>query len=602
MARRNWVQISLATKCQVLFGLAVLLIIAAALFVPGYYMEKQADQMNYRRVTHLAQLARARINPSSQNWDEQQTRLDRWWEDNLLELNLPESKPRLIYLDPEESSLSAPALLGLITEMRPIYHRIHPVLKSWWWEGPLPMQIELMKIGAALAGELWPEEFSPSTRQRWKAFKQAMMDQGYHPALDGHQRKALAAMKRDPGTNVVTRHTEVDGHAVYQVLLAVRGTDTPTQRRPVVGLIEMSVPTPEPQEKIWARVILVLAGLLAGFLAILVFYLVSHKLILAPVRDLKQLVTQVAEGDLSARSDIATGDEYEELSTAFNAMLNQLEKSRNELETINRSLDTRLGELAETNVSLFESNRLKSEFLANVSHELRTPLTSIIGFADLLQELSKGNGNTDKSRIVRYADNIMKSGRMLLDIINDLLDLAKIEAGKIELHRAAFSVRDLCEALVDFVKPLTEKKNLDLILQMDEDVPMMNSDAGKLRQILYNLLSNAIKYTPEGGRVQIVVEMLPGGGRLRFDVVDDGPGIAPEDQEQIFEKFRQLDSSKTREHGGTGLGLAISRELAQMLGGTIRVESEIGKGSRFIVEVPVECSKTSYRPVATLLK
>lgn len=602
MSQNGWVRISLATKCQVLFGLAVLLIIAAALSVPGYYMEKQSAEMNFRRVRHLAQLARARINPASQNWEEQQNRLNRWWEDHARELDLPSQKPKLIHLEHGREGLSIPVLLALVSDLRPVYQRTVPVVDRWLDEGAPPLFVRVgqwMVYGVrACCGDEWDE----AALRRLKAFVRVVAAQSAYPALDRFHREAIVAMQHESGPNMMSRLTTGEGgEKIYQVLLAVRGADTPTQRRPLVGLIEMSVPTPEPQEIIWSRIILVLAGLLAGFFAILVFYLVSHKLILAPVRDLKALVTRVAEGDLAARSRIATGDEYEELSTAFNAMLNQLESSRNELETINRSLDTRLGELAETNVALFESNRLKSEFLANVSHELRTPLTSILGFADLLNETSQSDGNIDKGRLERYANNILQSGRMLLDIINDLLDLAKIEAGKIELHRSEFSVRDLCEALADFLKPMTDKKALGLTLRQDEHLPKMNSDAGKLRQILFNLLSNAIKYTPEGGQIQMEVRVLPGGGRLRFDVVDTGPGIAREDQERIFEKFRQLDSSKTREHGGTGLGLAISRELAQLLGGGIRVESEPGQGARFIVEVPVECPKTSYRQVATLV-
>jgi signal transduction histidine kinase len=498
--------------------------------------------------------------------------------------------------------MSGPALLTLISRMRPVYERSLPVLERWLHQRPAPLFVRLVHWSIQAARLVWPDAWDARTRERWRGFVQALAERSYYPALDAFQRESVRAMQHETGRDMVSRLTsDPEGRKIYQVLLAVRGADTPTQRRPLVGLIEMSVPTPEPQEIIWTRIILALAGLLAGFFAILVFYLVSHKLILAPVRDLKALVTRVAEGDLSARSRIDTGDEYQELSTAFNAMLNQLESSRNELETINRSLDTRLGELAESNVTLFESNRLKSEFLANVSHELKTPLTSILGFADLLNEMSQSDGGTDKERLMRYARNILESGRSLLVIITDLLDVAKIEAGKIELHRSRFSIRDLCEDLVDFLKPMTDKKELELTLHLDENLPVMNTDAGRLRQILFNLLSNAIKYTPEGGRVRMEVTMLPGGGVLRFEVIDTGPGIAREDQERIFEKFRQLDSSRTREHGGTGLGLAISRELARILGGSLRVESEPGEGARFIVEVPLECPKASYRPVATLM-
>ncbi|MBI4581566.1 MAG: HAMP domain-containing histidine kinase, partial [Planctomycetes bacterium] len=235
-----------------------------------------------------------------------------------------------------------------------------------------------------------------------------------------------------------------------------------------------------------------------------------------------------------------------------------------------------------------------------VSHELRTPLTSIIGFADLLRDAASSDSATDRTRLARYAHNILSSGRNLLDIINDLLDLAKIEAGRIELHRAMFSLRDVCEALYDLTRPLFDKKQIAFETDLADDLPMLNSDAGKLRQILYNLLSNASKYTPEGGRVRMVVEAVNDGRQVRLSVADTGPGIAPDQHERIFEKFRQLDSSVTREHSGTGLGLAITRELAIMLGGGIHLESEMGRGSTFIVDLPVECPEVVQRRIPAL--
>ena len=167
-------------------------------------------------------------------------------------------------------------------------------------------------------------------------------------------------------------------------------------------------------------------------------------------------------------------------------------------------------------------------------------------------------------------------------------------------HRSTFSLRDVCEGLADFVRPSIEKKSQVMNMRLDEDLPLMNSDAGKLRQILFNLMSNAIKYTPDGGTVSLEARTLDDGQRIRLVVADTGPGIAPADQEGIFEKFRQLDASVTRVHSGTGLGLAISKELCTMLGGTIRVESELGQGARFIVELPVECPEMAERGLIPL--
>ncbi|MHC4445039.1 MAG: sensor histidine kinase, partial [Planctomycetota bacterium] len=419
-----------------LFGLAVLLILAAALYVPGYFMESLVHNRNLQEPRRYAMLARARIDPSSNDWAYQQALLDRWWEDNAKELKLPDSKPRLILLRPTFGFESGG--LGRLRWLR-------------WSSGPLsrpivklvkcvqpPMSVRLIQ---GVYGRL-PEEI----RQRFnhagrKTLSQIIQSGGViRPVLDDFQKECIRQMRAKESLNEMSANPDSDHPNTYRFVLAVRESEVGSARRSLVGIIDVENTSRDTAvELLWTRVILVVAGVMAGFLAILVFYLISQKLILAPVRELKVLVERIAGGDLSARSDITTGDEYEELSDAFNDMLGELERARDELETINRSLDTRLGELAETNVALYESNRLKSEFLANVSHELRTPLTTIIGFADLLRDVAHTDGDVDTKRITRFAYNILTSGRLLLDIINDLLDLAKIEAGKIELHRVPFS-------------------------------------------------------------------------------------------------------------------------------------------------------------------
>jgi signal transduction histidine kinase len=266
-------------------------------------------------------------------------------------------------------------------------------------------------------------------------------------------------------------------------------------------------------------------------------------------------------------------------------MLRHLNSAQEEQQRINRSLDVRVGELAETNVALYESNRIKSEFLANVTHELRTPLISIIGFAELLRDAWE-DPKADRKRLARYTGNILTSGRSLLEIINDLLDVAKIEAGEMELHVTEFSPARLGHDLIDFVQPLADKRNLELSALIDDDLPTCHSDSGKIKQILYNLLSNAIKFTPTGGAISLAMENA-GDGAIRLIVSDSGPGIPEEQLETIFEKFRQLDASKTREHEGTGLGLAITRDLVTLLGGKVHVESVEGVGASFIVTLPM---------------
>ena len=330
------------------------------------------------------------------------------------------------------------------------------------------------------------------------------------------------------------------------------------------------------------RIFLLSAGLLAGTLAIAVFYLITTRLILQPVHVLQETAEKVSKGDLNIRSHISTGDEFETLSRTFNVMLANLKASEDQLRAINKGLDLKLNQLAESNLALYESNRLKSEFLANVSHELRTPLNSILGFAELLRDL--GNG---EARATRYVQNILSSGRNLLELINDLLDLAKIEAGRMEVRSEPLSLNDLFEGLTSIIKPLAEKRALSIHSTVALDVPIVLTDGPKLQQVLYNFLSNAIKFSPPEGRIDLKAER-DGDEFIRISVSDQGPGIEPDKQQLIFEKFRQLDGSVTREHGGTGLGLAISKELVALLGGAIGIFSEPGHGANFWVRLPLK--------------
>ena len=271
-------------------------------------------------------------------------------------------------------------------------------------------------------------------------------------------------------------------------------------------------------------------------------------------------------------------------------MLDRLEEGQAQLRRVNESLDLKIGELAETNVGLSESNRLKSEFLANVSHELRTPLNSIIGFAELLDEIARNDPNADPKR-VRYIGNILQSGRNLLEMINELLQMAKIEAGRLEVTIGPTSVKDICEGLAAIMRPQSMQKNIAVQVLVEESVTGVESDPGKLQQILYNFVSNAIKFSPEGTRVTIGARRIvneQGIDCVRIEVTDQGPGIPLDMQDTIFEKFRQVDASHTRAHSGTGLGLAICRELAERLGARVSLASVPGSGATFAVEVPVE--------------
>jgi signal transduction histidine kinase len=406
----------------------------------------------------------------------------------------------------------------------------------------------------------------------------------------GFQVDAMERLRRNPEQRYYWRLQD-DGR-YFRFVMAVRGGPADPYPHVLRGIIDVQLPVPQ-SPGVWNAVVTALAGASGAVLAVVVFYVVTQRLVLSPVRTLRQAAEKVAGGDVTVRAAIGSGDEFQELSETFNHMLGHLEAAREEQEKINRSLDVKLGELAETNVALYEANRLKSEFLSVVTHELRTPLVSIIGFAELLRD-AVGNAGGDSQRTARYCDNILTSGRNLLEIINDLLDLAKIEAGRMELHLSSFAIDELCRDLIDFVRPLADKRQQQLTLQICEDPPRCHTDSGKLKQVLFNLLSNAVKFTPAGGSIRVVVEWV-GPERLRLSVSDTGPGIPPEFRDSIFEKFRQLDSSQTREHEGTGLGLAITRELVQMLGGTIRLEPQDGVGSTFTVELPVHLEREAGR-------
>jgi signal transduction histidine kinase len=309
-------------------------------------------------------------------------------------------------------------------------------------------------------------------------------------------------------------------------------------------------------------------------------YLIVRYVIVKPVKHLKEVSDAISAGELNIRSEIQTGDEFEDLSHAFNRMLRTLVSMQDQLRRVNSDLDRKVDELAQANMALYQTNQLKSDFLATMSHELRTPLNSVLGFSEVL--LSSDQLNDKQKKWVR---NIQTSGERLLSMINDVLDLAKIEAGKMQIRVEEFSIHDVCEGLLNMFRALAEKKNIDLEGEVDPGIPVLRQDANKLQQILWNLLSNAIKFTPEGGRVVLKTET--DGVHLILSVIDTGVGIAAEDQELIFEKFRQSGSAITREHAGTGLGLSIVRELAKLLGGDVGLQSELGRGSTFTVTLPL---------------
>jgi signal transduction histidine kinase len=353
----------------------------------------------------------------------------------------------------------------------------------------------------------------------------------------------------------------------------------------LLGIMQIRMPTKMIQEGVELnRAFLMATALVTALLIMAGSWIIVRYIIVKPVKHLKEVSDAISAGELNVRSEIQTGDEFEDLSHAFNRMLRNLVSMQDQWRKVNADLDRKVDELAQANMALYESNRLKSDFLATMSHELRTPLNTILGFSDVLLS---SEPLTDKQS--RWAHNIQSSGQKLLALINDILDLAKIEAGKMQVRVEEFSLQEVCEGLLNMFRQMAEKKNIDLRGHIDPDIPPLRQDVTKLQQILQNLLSNAIKFTPEGGRVALKAEA--DAGHVILTASDTGVGIAPEEQELVFQKFRQSGNPLTREHAGTGLGLSIVRELTKLLGGEIVLHSELGRGSTFTIRLPFHLSE-----------
>jgi signal transduction histidine kinase len=294
-------------------------------------------------------------------------------------------------------------------------------------------------------------------------------------------------------------------------------------------------------------------------LALLLGYVISWSLI-GPVTEIEGRLRQIAEGDFSQRVPVTNRDELGALAADVNRTCEKLGRLYEQLET---------------------ANRHKSEFLANTSHELRTPLNAILGYTELVLDEIYGEV---PEKIREVLERVQSNGRHLLGLINDVLDLSKIEAGQLTLSIGEYSMKDVVQTVIAATEALVAEKKLTFTTIIADDLPTAEGDERRITQVLLNLVGNAIKFTESGG---ITVNAASADGAFQIAVVDTGPGIAPKDQQLVFEEFRQIDSSSTRTTGGTGLGLAISKRIVELHGGHIWVESELGHGSTFRFTLPV---------------
>jgi signal transduction histidine kinase/CheY-like chemotaxis protein len=306
----------------------------------------------------------------------------------------------------------------------------------------------------------------------------------------------------------------------------------------------------------------VLIGFAVGSIGLaLVFgYAISWSLI-GPVQRMDAQLQQIASGDFSQRIEVPNRDELGTLAANLNRMTAELGRLYHQLEA---------------------ANRHKSEFLASMSHELRTPLNAIIGFSEVLLERLFGELNEKQEEYLR---DILDSGRHLLSLINDILDLSKVEAGRMELELGRFSLPEALENGLTMVRERASRHGIALNLEVDPAVDVIEADERKVKQVIFNLLSNAVKFTPEGGRVGITAELA--GEEMRITVWDTGIGIVSEDQGRIFEEFQQVGGLDGQRREGTGLGLALAKRFVELHGGSLRVESAVRQGSRFTFTLPV---------------
>lgn len=432
---------------------------------------------------------------------------------------------------------------------------------------------------------------------------------------DEFESQALDAFYADPSLKEYYAITDYQGQQVFRYLAPMKIERTclechgePKGEMDITGhpkegwaiddiggaisiVIPMDMYVSAEQDSVLQNVVFFIVVLVA---CLLIVYITLSRLVTRPLGKIRQGVARIQTGDLDVRLDGAESSaEMNTLASEFNAMAHELSDLYEGLEA---QVDDRTAQLAHANdvlerqrVQLEQANELlrndneyKSNFLAMMSHELRTPLTSILAYAELLNRESEpaDEGEAEARR------EIEANGRVLLLMINDILEMSRLDAGKTQLALETVDLGDVVGLVQSVVAPLARRNGVDFSCDISPDVPLVQGDFEKIRHVLENLCGNAMKFTPEGGSVRLTASYDAAARELVMCVTDTGIGIAPEDQQRIFERFVQVDSSVSRKYNGTGLGLALAKEYAEMHGGSIAVESELGQGSTFIVRLP----------------
>jgi len=339
------------------------------------------------------------------------------------------------------------------------------------------------------------------------------------------------------------------------------------------GTLYLCISTEALRAKVRDHLLTLLLVMAAVVFAAIVLAMRLEKIVSAPILELAALAREIStQHDYSARATPRSEDEVGALAEDFNEMLRQIEKRQLERDEAD------------------QRTREKSQFLANMSHELRTPLNAIIGFSEVLRTRLSGH---IQEREERFLDNINSSGQHLLGIVNDILDLSKIEAGRMEVSPETFQLRNAVEGVCSLMRGVSSRKNVSIEIDVEQEIPDIEADPVKVKQILYNLLSNAVKFSPERSTVTIRARHLPESASplhndcVQIRVTDQGIGIDPKDHKRIFDEFQQVDSTISRQFEGTGLGLTLVKRFVDVHAGAIDLESALGRGSTFTVTLPL---------------